>query len=69
MGAVVADIDAFLALNSLCRRTGQKILLVAMLSSEVPEALIEEADYYLECVEAVVTFLKEAATFLERQRG
>jgi trehalose 6-phosphate phosphatase len=66
LGDDVTDLDAFRALNALNRRAGHKKLLVAVLSPEVPLPLVEEADYHLENVAAVATFLREAAAFLER---
>lgn len=65
MGDDVTDMDAFQALSSLRRAGSCDSLLVAVSSPEVPADLLQEADYQLEGVDAVVSFLEQAAAFLE----
>lgn len=59
LGDDLTDLDAFRALHSLRRSGVCHALLVAVASSEAPPDLIKEADYQLEGVESVATFLEQ----------
>ncbi len=66
-GDDVTDVDAFRALRS-ARDAGECAALnVAVVSSEAPPELLRQADYQLAGVDAVVSFLGQAADWLERQ--
>ena len=69
LGDDVTDVDAFLALKSLRRSGVCDGLSVAVSSPEAPSDLIEEADYLLEGVDAVVCLLEQMAAHVSGAAG